>query len=440
MSTKLASERTFRRVADVILSASKGDDTFVSFRDSQSSTLRFANDQVVQHVSVRAPSLSVRVAFGKRVGSASTNRMDVASLKETLRKAETIAHLTPQDPEYLSPLGKQRYVKIPSFDNSTASATPMDLAKRTKPVIDACMRDGLVAAGIMTGSVTAKGLAASSGLFGYEQSTDSRFSLTATGEDSSGWTYNAHRDIDRLDVARRTRNAVQKALMSKAPREVPAGHYPVILEPSAVAGIFGPFFWQLSAKNYHKGNSAFVDKLGSVVLDTRLSVESDPTHSDLLGSKFGGDGLPTSKQSWVVNGVLKQLYYDRFTAKEHGEQQTPWPGSPIMTFDGPTVSSIDELVANTERAILITNFWYIRSVNPRDITVTGMTRDGTFMVENGKIAYGLKNFRFHDSPIRCLRQVDAATKPLQAITLERGKMLLPALKLPDFYLSSVTKF
>jgi predicted Zn-dependent protease len=144
--------------------------------------------------------------------------------------------------------------------------------------------------------------------------------------------------------------------------------------------------------------------------------------------------------SWVQSGVLKQLYYDRFTAKEHGVDPTPWPSAPIVTFSGPNMGSVNDLIAHAHRAILITNLWYIRSVDPSDLTITGMTRDGTFLVEDGRIVCGLRNFRFHDSPLRCLQKIDLATPPQEAITLERGKMLLPAMKLPDFYLSSVTKF
>jgi predicted Zn-dependent protease len=440
MSLRLASEATFRRIVDTVLSASKADDTFISFDDSESSTLRFANNQVAQNVSVREPNVSIRVAFGKKNGSASTNRLDANSLIEALRKAEAIARLAPEDPEYLPPLPKQKYMDIPSFRSSTASATPMDVAKRTQPVIEQCEKNGLVGAGILTNSVSARGVAASSGLFGYNQSTEAEFSLTATADDSSGWTYNSHRDINALDVAARTRRAVDKAIRSKAPRELPAGHYPVILEPAAVAGVLGAVLFALDAKSYYKGDSALAGKLDSQILDPRLRFRTDPSHRDLTGEPFDRSGLATKAMNWVDRGVLKQLYFDRFTAKEHNVDPTPRPSAPILSFAGPTAAGIDELIAETKRAVLITNFWYIRSVDPTDLTITGMTRDGTFLVEDGRIVAGVRNFRFHDSPLRCFASVEAATEPMEAITLERGKMLLPAVRLPDFHLSSVTKF
>jgi len=442
MTAKLASESTFRQVAHMVLTECKADHAFVNFDDSQTTTLRYANNQVVQHVSEQSPGVSIQAAFGRRVGTARTNRLDRDSLVRIVRQAEDIARVAPEDPEYLPPLPKQQYMSIPTFRDSTASASPTDLANRTKPVIDECVKNKLIAAGIMTSSVSARGVAASSGLVGYEQSTEAEFSLTATSEngESSGWTFNSHRDIDKLNVSRRTHSAVEKAVKSAQPREIPAGHYPVIFEPAAVAGVLGPMMWAAGAKSYYKGDSAFAGKLNSQILDTRLTLRSDPANPDLLGSRFAGEGLASRAMTWIDHGVLKQLYYDRFTAKEHNVEPTPRPSGVILSFDGPNAASVEELIAKTKKAILVTNFWYIRSVDPTDLTITGMTRDGTFLVEDGKIVCGVRNFRFHDSPLRCFANVDAATAPLESITMERGKMLLPAMLLPDFCFSSVTKF
>jgi len=440
MSLKLASEESFRKIAHTVLSSSKADDAFINFSDSESSTLRFANNQVVQNVSVREPSVTIRAAFGQKHGTAATNRLDEASLLDTLRKAEEIARLAPEDREYLPPLPKQEYARTPSFRSSTAEVTPMDAARRVKPVIARCEEGGLIGAGILTNSVSADGVAASTGLFAYEQSTAASFSLTATVDDSSGWAYNSHRDIDALGIDLRTKVAVDKAIRSKAPTELPPGHYPVILEPAAVAGVLGPLSFGLGAKSYFKGNSALAGKLGSQIVDPRLTFRSEPAHRDLLGSAFDGSGLAVKPMTWIENGVLTQLYFDRFTAKEHGVEPTPFPGAGVVTFGGPTAASLEELIAGAKRAILITNFWYIRSVDPADLTITGMTRDGTFLVEDGRIVAGVKNFRFHDSPLRCFANVEAATVPMEAVTNERGKSMLPAVRLPDFHLSSVTKF
>lgn len=440
MNDRLVSQSQFQQIAETILKASHGDDTFVSFSDSDSATLRFANNQVVQNVSVRRPSVSVRIAFGRKVGRARTTRLDPDSLRWAVQQAETIAGLAPEDPEFMQALPRQMYDSVPSYQRATADATPVAQARRAKPVIALCEEHDLTGAGILSNSTTANGVAASSGLFGYQQSTSSTFSLTATAEDSTGWTMNSHRDIGRLGITRRAKIAVNKALESAKPREVAAGHHTVILEPSAVAGIFGPVLWSTGAKSYYKGDSALAGKLGSSILDAKLTVRSDPTHPDLMGSRFGRNGMATKGGTWIERGVLKQLYYDRFTAKEHGVEPNSFPSAPVVSVDGPLAGNVDDLIRQTERGILITNFWYIRYVDRTDLTLTGMTRDGTFLVEDGKVVCGLRNFRFHESPLRAFANIDAATRPMEAITLERGKSMMPAVKLPDFHLSSVTKF
>lgn len=440
MNDDLLTKSRARQIVKSVIETSSADDTFVSVSDSRSATLRFANNQVVQHVDVRSPRISVRVALGNKTGSAQANRFDPKSLGDLVARAMNNAQLAPPDPEYLSPLGKQSYLSVPAFRESTAEASALDRANKTKQVLDQCLRHGLIGAGIVSNRVGARCVAASTGLFAYQQSTEARFSLTASSEDSSGWTLAAHRDIDALNIAQRAGRAIFKALRSKNPIELPAGHYPVILEPTAVAGILGPLFRGVSAKSYYKGNSALAGKLDTAILDQELSLHTDPSHPDLLGQTFGRNGAASRPVEWIKNGALKQLRYDRFTAKKHNVDPTPRPGSVILSHSSPKASSIDELIASTKRAILITNLWYIRFVDPTDLTVTGMTRDGTFLVEDGKIVAGVRNFRFHDSPLRCLANVDAATQPMEAVTLERSKMLLPALRLPDFFLSSVTKF
>ncbi len=440
MSTTLASKETFERIAALILSRSTADDTLVGLSDSHSATLRFANNQVVQNVAARTPSLSVRVAIGKRVGRATTNQLGRASILSTLRRAEEIAGLAPDDPEFLPSLPPQEYDSAMRFVDATANARPGHIAQRVRPVVRACDERGLSGAGIMTNQSTVTGLAASSDLFAFDRSTSATFSLTATAPDSTGWVMTRHRDINGLRQGERTDSAVDKALRSKNPRRIEPGHYTVILEPSATAGLLGPLLWSLGAKSYHKGNSALAGKLGSAISDVRLTLKSDPSNPRLLGSRFNGDGMPQRPQTWVENGVLKTLHYDRFTALEHGVEANPGPDAVTMSIGGPTARGVQELIEQTERGILITNFWYIRYVNASDLTITGMTRDGTFLIEDGKVVCGLRNFRFHDSPLRAFQQVDAATQPMESVTLERGKMLLPAVKLPEFNLSSVTEF
>jgi len=223
-------------------------------------------------------------------------------------------------------------------------------------------------------------------------------------------------------------------------RELPPGRYTVILEPAAVAGLWSSLLWTLDAKAYEKGTSALAGKLGQLIVDKRLTLRNLPSHQDLLGTGFTTDGLPTVASDWIADGVLTQLAYDRFTAKGRGIDKIPTLDAPCLSGRGSSLPTLQELIKGTERAILVTNFWYIRTVNPTDLTLTGMTRDGTFLVENGAIVSAVKNFRFHESPLRVFNQVSAFTNPAEAITSETGKLLVPAMTLREFNFSSVTRF
>ncbi|MEK9142839.1 MAG: metallopeptidase TldD-related protein, partial [Nitrospirota bacterium] len=250
----------------------------------------------------------------------------------------------------------------------------------------------------------------------------------------------AHRSIDHLKIQERTLAAIAKAKRGRDVCEMPAGPYPVILEPAAVAGLWAWLIWSLDAKSYVKGTSPFANKLGQVIVDERLMFQNMPDHAELLGEGFTEGGLPSMSSVWIDHGILKQLAYDRFTAKAEGVETIPTLEAPALSIDGLPAQSIQELMKNTERAILVTNFWYIRPVNPRDLMLTGMTRDGTFLVEKGEIVSAVRNFRFHDSPLQAFRHITACTTPMEAVNSETGKMLVPALALPHFHFSSVTRF
>lgn len=440
MSEQLLTRGEFERIANLAIKAATAEHTFVSLSDSTGGTTRFANNQITQNVNSRRLSFSTSVAFGKQRGSASTTDLSDESVKECVRRAEASARLVPEDPEYLPPLPPQVYPILASLRSETARCGPARRATEAGRAIRQCREAGLQAAGIVSAYASAEGVAASSGLLAFEQRSSAQFSLTATGEDSSGWVNDQNRSIDDLRVDDRTRVAIDKALRSAKPREAPAGRYTVILEPAAVAGLLGALLWPLNAKGYYKGTSALAGKLGQRIMDARLSLQNRPDHPALLGDAFDGSGLPSDSRTWIDHGVLRQLNYDRFTAQQHNTSPSYAPDALHLSGENPSGESVDDLIRTTQRGILVTNFWYIRSVNATDLTLTGMTRDGTFMIEDGQISGGLINFRWHDSPLRVFDAVDEFTTPLDAITMERDKMLLPAMRVRDFNFSSVTRF
>jgi predicted Zn-dependent protease len=436
----LTNRDEFRFLVDLVLQHASADHTCIVLHDQHNGTSRFANNQIIQNLNLRKASFSITSALGLRHGTASTTDLTAGSVKETLKQAEGIARISPDDPEFLPPVEPQTFQTWPTFRPDTLAAGPARRAALVRESVDQCQTKGLKAAGIVASSTINVGIAASTGLFAHEQRTDSRFSLTAQAGESTGWTAAWHRSIDHLHVSDRTRVAIEKATSGENPEEILPGRYTVILEPPAVAGLLSWFIWMLDAKSYDKGTSPFAGMLNKSIVDQRLTLRNWPGHPDLLGEGFTNEGLPVNEMTWIESGVLKQLDYDRFTARQHDVVSIPTLESPCLTGDTSACADVNELIRQTTRGVLVTNFWYIRPVNPTDLTLTGMTRDGTFLIEDGRITKAIRNFRFHDSPLRIFNQIEAFTSPQEATSSETGKLLVPAMKIRDFNFSSVTKF
>ncbi|HEU4684433.1 MAG TPA: TldD/PmbA family protein [Nitrospira sp.] len=437
---KMTTREEFRFLADLALTRSAGDDTVITLHDQHSGTTRFANSQVIQNVDARRGTLTVTVAFGGKRGTASTTDFTAGAVHETVATAERIAKLSPKDPEYLPPPDGRMFPSRATARPETAGAGPARRLEYTNEAITQCRIENLRAAGIVSSSLSSVGIAASNGLFAFEERTDARFSLTVQAGEATGWSASAHRSIDHLKIQERTLTAIGKAKRSSELRQLPPGRYTVILEPAAVAGLLTWVLWMLDAKAYDKGTSPFSGKLGRAIIDKRFTLQNLPDHSDLFGVGFTSEGLPSEPSTWIEQGVLKQLSYDRFTALQHGVKTIPTMEAPCLGAVRPEAARVTDLVKLVDRAILVTNFWYIRTVNPADLTLTGMTRDGTFLVEDGQIVSAVKNFRFHESPLRAFNQVEACTEPAEAVTSETGKMLVPAMLIREFNFSSITKF
>lgn len=437
----LITREQFRRLADLVFaSPAEGSQMSFSLHDANTGTTRFANNQIVQNVNTHRVSLTVTVAFGQRHGTANTTDFGEAAVRDMVKRAAEIAKVSPEDQEYMKPLPPQTYAPMETMRQDTALAGPDQRIAYAASAIRQCQDEGLTAAGIVSTSVAAVGIAAKTGLFAYEPRTESKCSFTVSNGDASGWSANTHRSIRALDVPALTRVAIDKAKQAAKPKEIPAGRYTVILEPSAVACLVGPMIWMMDAKSYFKRTSPYHGKLGRQIIDQRLTLSQQTRHPDLVANGFNSEGLPGEDVAWIENGVLTQLRYDRYTAQEHHVHPTPALDAPYLSGEGMEAANVDALIRSTARGILVTNFWYIREVNPTDLTLTGMTRDGVFLIEDGKIVTPLLNFRWHESPFRAFSNVEAFTAPTDAVSNEQWKMQLPALKIADFNFSSVTRF
>jgi predicted Zn-dependent protease len=295
----------------------------------------------------------------------------------------------------------------------------------------------LEAAGFLENSNGFRAVMNSKGLFAYNKSTDVSFSVTVRNQagTGSGYVSQSFNDLGKLDTLAQSKIAAMKANGSAGAKAIEPGKYTVILEPLAASDIISNMFRGFDARSADEGRSFMSKKgggtrVGEQLFSEEVTIYSDPMHPELPSSTWSGDGLPIKKTVWVDKGVVKNLSYSRYWAKEKGV--APLPFSRSMCFEGGT-QSLEELIKGTEKGILVTRFWYIRSVDPQTLLLTGLTRDGTFYIENGQIKFPIKNFRFNESPVIMLNNVEAFGKPVRS-----GDMMVPPMKIRDFTFSSLS--
>lgn len=454
----LLTEQEVKTLTGKILSMVNADDAVANVGSNKQSHLRFAANNVLTSGSREGRSASVTVWIGGKRGSASTNDLYEASLKEMVAEAEKIAKNAPPDREYVPTLGKQTYKPTSGYVEATANLSLTDRARQIGAVLSECEKSGVIGAGFHSANSQAGGSATKNGNFEYERTTGVGLSVTARTPDgsSSGYFLRSHHDIAKLDTMRIARESIRKAVEGKNARAIEPGIYTVILEPQAVADVLslGQAF---NARNSDEGRGVFSDregktKVGQQVFDSKVTIYSDPWHPELPGSQSaggggggfggfgggGGGGLAAQKIVMVENGVLKNLTYNRYWAKHKGVEPTPGPVNTIFQTSGPT-ATLEEMIKSTDRGILVSRFWYIRATDPRTASSTGLTRDGVWWIENGKIVYPLKNFRFNQSTVKMLApgNVLMVGKPERVGSSEGGGgSLLPALKLKEFNFTS----
>jgi predicted Zn-dependent protease len=430
---------------------STAEQTRVTIDSGSSGNTRFAASEITTAGGVTDTTVTITSTVGRRRASASTNVLDDASLKRTVELAERLAKLAPEDPELMPELGAQQYASVSAFVNRTAELSPEARARAAQMVIDAeqARTNRLAVAGYIEANAGATAVATNGGLFAYHSSTDVSMSTTARTPDGtgSGYAVAGSRDWADVDAAALGRRAAGKALASRNPQAIEPGMYTVVLEPQAVADVLPLLAGSFNARTTDEGRTAFAKaggtKLGEKIADERVTIYSDPADADLLMQPFDAEGLPLRRVTWIDKGVLKNLAYSRFWADKKGVQPTGGGGGGFGGFGGGLpgglkmvggTKSVDELVAGTQRGILVTRFWYIRFLDQRTVMVTGLTRDGTFLIENGKITRPLKNFRWNESPLFMLNKIDELGR---AERTEAGRVV-PSLRVTDWNFTSLS--
>jgi predicted Zn-dependent protease len=446
----LLDESDAKAICHKALGYVKADDAEVRLEGEKFSHLRFAANEFSTSGYREDVSVQVTVWVGQRKGAASTNELDDASLRGVVAEAEELARVSPVDEEYLPTLAAQSYRPVGGFVESTINL-PLDArAKAVGEVIAHCEKSGTAGAGFHQARGDADATATRNGNFLYGRSTLASMSLTARTLDGTGSGYfiRNHYDIAKLDTARIGQVAVEKALRSRQPRPFEPGVYTVILEPQAVADLVGLLPSALDARRADEGRSAFAasggkTKIGERVLDERLSLYSDPWHAELPGPAAAPNGIPARKLHLVRNGVLETLVYSRFWARKKQVEPTPGPVNTILESSA-KASTIEDMIRDTTRGLLIGRFWYIRSTDPRTISYTGLTRDGVWLIEDGKIQHPVQNFRFNQSILELLGagnvdMIGASERISRSESQGASAQMMPALKVKKFHLTSVSE-
>ena len=434
-----------KALADRVLSFSAGDQTRVNITSERDGNTRFADASITTSGGVTNTSLTVTVTVGRRRASASTNVLDEASLKRTVDLAARLARLSPDDPELMPELGPQTYATVNAFLERTSDLNPETRATAVKRTVDAAVEAGkpagtIFVAGFLNAHARATAVATSNGLFAYHRTTDADLSVTARTPDGtgSGWARAGSRDWGAVDPAALGRIAAQKAVASRNPQAIEPGMYTAVLEPQAVTDLIPLLGGALNARNADEGRSPFSKpgggtRIGEKVADERVTLYSDPADRGLLGAPFDGEGLPIRRMVWIENGILKNLAYTRFWAQKQGATPTGGVLGGGLALAGGTKST-EELVAGCPRGVLVTHFFYIRALDPRTVLQTGLTRDGAFLIENGRITRPLKNFRWNESPLLMLNRLEEIGRPEPT---QAGR-LMPALRVRDFNFTSLS--
>jgi predicted Zn-dependent protease len=440
------------------------DEVEVIFSSINYSLTRFANNTIHQNVSELNEAASVRVAFDGKTARATTNRFDDEGLKRAVKSAEDIARVQEPNSELLplaAALEAKGDVELPTrWFEKTAKVTPAERAEAVGQIVNVAKKNELVTAGIYSSSDTAEALINSNGLSAFHRQTSSEVSITMLADNSSGWQKANSPDVSNVDYRRLAEIAAEKARESRAPQELPPGKYTVVLEPAAVLDIVGFMFWDFGGQSILDQRSFLSNRIGTRLFGENITIVDDVYHPLQSGAPFDGEGVRRKQVTLVEKGVIKNLVYARATAEkmrhsEHaakvGNIEVTGHGFGLPNEIGEAPANIvfqtsggeqttEQMIAGTERGILITRLWYIREVDPYEKILTGMTRDGTFQIEGGKVKHGIRNFRFNQSLIEMLSSVEALGIPVRASGEESFDMVAPAMKVRDFNFTEVTKF
>ncbi len=433
----ILSKEEAKGILQKVVNLSKADSLEVSLYGNSRGNIRYARNSVSTSGYNEDISLGVTANFGKRSASSTINEFDDASLEKVVRRAEELARLAPENPEFMEPLGPQQFRESKTYYESTANITPEFRAEVAASSIVPAKAKDVTAAGYLEDGFGFSSIMNSKGLFAYSKSTDLAFTVTMRTDDGtgSGWVTRDYNDVEDFKVAEASKIALDKALLSREAVAIEPGKYTVIMEPAAASDLLGNMLFSMGARQADEGRSFLSKqgggtKLGEKLVDERVQIYSDPLNDRVPSNTWSNDGLPLERTSWIENGVVKNMFYSRYWAEKQGVEPVPFPSNGIMVGGD---ASTEELIKSTKKGILITRLWYIRQVDPQTLLYTGLTRDGTFYIEDGEIKYPIKNMRFNESPIIMLNNLEELGQQQRI-----DGNLIPVMKIRDFTFTSLS--
>jgi predicted Zn-dependent protease len=440
----MLSREDAKNIIDKVIGYSKLPQCQIDLNWTEDVFIRFANNgittsgyRVTQQASISS------VTEDKREGNAVVSELTDQALKRGVEQAEQLARISQPNPEDMPALGPQKYLELKNFDSFTGSARGDVMIPHVKAVIDRAKENKLIAAGFIQRSANAVAVGNKAGLFGYHTFTDSSLTNTmrSAGGTSSGWAAQTSVSLKDVDGETAARISTEKCVRGAGVRKkLDPGKYTVILEPAAVCDLVGWLGFNFGARDAEQGQS-FLSKqgggthLGENMFPEYITLRSDPMNSKLGATPWGPSLLPNERIAWIDKGVVKNLSYDRFWASKAGKDPTPAPGN--LVLDGQD-NKLEDLIQSTERGLLITRLYYIRSLQPQTLQLTGLTRDGVFLVEKGKVTDPVTNYRWNESPVRVLQNTKKLTQPLRSQGDEMGAAIVPAILVTDFNLASIS--
>jgi PmbA protein len=448
---QLRPERGLRRIVDSVLRIAKAQgvpETEVLVEEVVDALTRFANNTIHQNVAEHGVTVSIRTMLDGRTARVTTNRVEEDALRAAVENCLSLAASQPKDPSLLPMPGKQKYRKLNRFTPMTAMLSAEDRARAVKRACDLADKNGQVAAGIYSSGQSQSVLGNSRGLFASYRQTQAEFSVTMQQGSAASWAKGNTGDVRLLDPINLAKTASDKATRAQDPIELEPGKYTVILEPAAVLDLIGFLFYDFSATAVADKRSCLSERIGQALLGKNITITDDVYHPEQLGAAFDGEGTPRRRVTLVDQGVIKDLVYSRRSAKKAHTQATghgfalpnEYGEAPMNLVVAGGKSSIEEMITSTDRGLLVTRLWYIREVDPYEKIMTGMTRDGLFLVEKGKVGKAVRNFRFNQSILAMLGNVELLGPSHRATAEESFEMVVPAMKVAQFHMSEVTKF